>query len=257
MTNAPHLSIERRDAIAIVRLNRPAKRNALNDPLVEDLGAYFAKPPAGVRAAVLTGAGEHFCAGLDLGELGELDAEAGFHHSRMWARAFEALQFGSLPIVCVLRGAVIGGGLELACTSHVRVAEPTAFYALPESQRGIYTGGGASVRLARLIGTSRMMEMMLTGRVLNAEEGQALALSHYLVGAGEAEARAIALAEKIAGNAPFSNYAIMHALPRIADMAGGDGLFAESLVAAIAQSSPEAKRRMADFLAKRAPKTKA
>jgi enoyl-CoA hydratase/carnithine racemase len=153
-----------------------------------------------------------------------------------------------------MHGAVVGGGLELATATHVRVAEPSCFYALPEGQRGIYVGGGASVRVARIIGEGRMAEMMLTGRSYNADEGQAMGLSHHRVGTGEALAKAKELALRIAANAPLSNYAILNALPRIADMSMSDGLFTESLMAALAQTSDEARNRMRDFLEKRAPK---
>jgi enoyl-CoA hydratase/carnithine racemase len=218
--------------------------------MVEALGAYFAAPPEGVRALVLHGAGEHFCAGLDLSALAEHSAAEGIHHSRMWHRAFDHMQFGRVPIVAVLHGAAVGGGLELACAAHVRVAETSAFYALPEGQRGIFVGGGASVRVPRLIGAHRMADMMLTGRVYSAEEGQALGLSTYLEPPGAGLARAIELARKIAANASITNFAVMHALPRIAELGQDAGLFMESLIAAIAQSEPDAKARMKAFLDK-------
>ena len=114
-----------------------------------------------------------------------------------------------------MQGGVIGGGLELAAATHVRVADKTAFYALPEGQRGIFVGGGATVRVGRIIGSGRLVEMMLTGRAYDAEQGQRLGLSHYLVEAGEAFEKAIELAERIAGNAALSNYAILNSVPRI------------------------------------------
>ena len=122
--------------------------------------------PPDVRAAVIHGHGPNFSAGLDLSEMSELDVTAGVFHSRVWHRCFEKIEFGPIPVVAVLKGAVIGGGLELAAAAHVRVSEPSAFYALPEGQRGIFVGGGGSVRLPRLIGVARMADMMLTGRVL-------------------------------------------------------------------------------------------
>ena len=252
----PTLRFERQGEIGLLQLNRPAKRNALDDPTVEALGAFFAAPPEGVRAVVLHGAGDHFCAGLDLSALAEHSAAEGVHHSRMWHRAFDHLQFGRVPIVAVLHGAVVGGGLELACATHVRVAETSAFYALPEGQRGIFVGGGASVRVPRLIGAHRMADMMLTGRVYSAAEGQALGLSTYLEQPDAGLAKATELARKIAANAPMTNFAVMHALPRIAELAQDAGLFMESLVAAIAQSEPDAKARMKAFLAKSAGKVR-
>src|SRR6185295_15116442 len=145
-------------------------------------------------------------------------AFATVEHSRMWHRVLDGLQYGTRPVVAALTGAVIGGGLEIAAACHVRVADPTAFYQLPEGRRGIFVGGGASVRVARIIGAGRTAEMMLTGRTLDAATGQALGLSHELAEPGQALARALALAETIAGNAPLSNYMIVQALPRIADM---------------------------------------
>src|SRR3546814_2970966 len=108
----------------------------------------------------------------------------------MWYAAFRHIQFGRVPVIAVLHGAVIGGGLELAAATHVRIAEPSSFYALPEGQRGIFVGGGGSVRIPRLIGVARMMDMMLTGRVYDAAEGHAIGLSQYLVGKGEEIGRA-------------------------------------------------------------------
>jgi enoyl-CoA hydratase/carnithine racemase len=250
------LSFERKGEIGILRLNRPAKRNALSDAMVAELDAFFAALPESVRALVLHGIGEHFCAGLDLAELSERSAAQGVAHSRGWHRVFDRIQFGRVPVVAVLHGAVVGGGLELASCAHVRAAEKSAFYAFPEGQRGIFLGGGGSVRVPRLIGTHRVADMMFTGRVLSAAEGQALGISTYLVESGAGLAKGIELARKIASNAPATNFALIHALPRIAELGQDAGLLMESLMAGIAQSEPEAKKRMKDFLEKRAAKVR-
>ena len=148
----------------------------------------------------------------------------------------------------------MGDGLELAAAAHIRVAEPSTFYAMPEGSRGIFVGGGASVNVTKLIGVGRMMHMMLTGRVVKAEEGVTVGLSQYLVGEGEGLTKAIELATKIAGNAPATNFGITHVLPRIDEMGQDQGLLMEALIAGITQSTPEAKERIQDFLAKRAKK---
>jgi enoyl-CoA hydratase/carnithine racemase len=241
-------------AIAHLRLNRPEKRNAMNDALIAALHSAFVTLPESVRAVVVSGEGEHFSAGLDLSDLNERSVAEGVMHSRAWHAAFDQVQFGRVPVISVLHGAVIGGGLELASATHVRVAERSTFYALPEGQRGLFVGGGGSARIPRLIGVARMSDMMLTGRVYGAEEGVALGFSQYLVEPGEGLAKAMELAHKVAGNAPLSNFAVMHALPRIADQSQSDGLFTESLMAAIAQGDEAAKHRMQDFLAGRAGK---
>lgn len=248
------VTVELRDAVAVVRIARAHKRNAVNEATLLELEAAITEPAKGVKAIVLSGEGEHFSAGLDLSELIETEISAAVHHSRMWHRVTDAIEFGKVPVVSVLRGAVVGGGMEIASATHVRVAERTAYYALPEGQRGIYVGGGGSVRLPRLIGTSRMMEMMLTGRVLSAEEGERIGLSHYLVDTGQGEAKALELAAAIARNATMTNFALMHGLPRIADADRSTGYLIESLLSAIAQDDEEAKRRMQAFLEKRGPK---
>jgi enoyl-CoA hydratase/carnithine racemase len=246
------LRARREGAVLVVELARPAKRNALDDETVLGLETLFRNLPADVLAVVLAGEGEHFCAGLDLAMLRGRDAAEGMHHSRLWHRAFGEIEFGRVPVVAALQGAVIGGGLELAAAAHIRVAERSTFYALPEGQRGIYVGGGASVRLPKLIGVARMRDMMMTGRIYGAAEGMAIGLSQYLVEPGDGLAKAVELAARAAQNAPLTNYALIHALPRIADSDPAAGYLTESLMAAIAQSDAEAKRRLAEFLEKRA-----
>src|SRR5260221_6648522 len=248
------LIAEREGAVAILGLNRPNKRNALDDGTIIGIEQFFTSLPDGIGAVLLTGKGEHFSAGLDLSELNERDVTEGFAHSKLWHRAFDKIQFGKAPVVAVLHGAVVGGGLELAAAAHVRVAERSAYYALPEGSRGIYVGGGGSVRLPRLIGVARMMDMMLTGRTDLAVEGQDIGLTTYLVEAGNGFAKGLELAQRIAGNTPLTNFAVMHALPRIAEMGPASGYSIEALMSAIAQADPDAKERLKDFLEKRAPK---
>ncbi len=248
------LRVDVRDNILVVTLNRPEKRNAINDELILGIEHIFLTIPPGVKCAVLVGEGPHFSAGLDLSALTERDAVQGLHHSRMWHRALERVQFGTVPVIAMLHGACVGGGLELAAACHIRVAELSTFYALPEAQRGIFVGGGASVRLPKLIGVARMTDMMLTGRVYGAEEGASVGFSQYVVENGTGFEKALALAQNVASNADMTNYALMHILPRIAESSQDQGLLMESLTAAIAQNAPEAKTRLHDFLAGNAKK---
>ncbi|MDP3131309.1 MAG: crotonase/enoyl-CoA hydratase family protein [Burkholderiaceae bacterium] len=254
MSTTHDIKLEMHGAVAVITLTRPAKRNALSDGLILALRQVFETLPRQARAAVLTGEGEHFCAGLDLSELQERDAGQGVMHSRMWHAALDLVQHGPVPVVAALHGAVVGGGLELASACHIRVADESTFYALPEGSRGIFVGGGGSVRIPKLIGVARMTDMMLTGRVYNATDGERAGFAQYLVPSGTAYDKALALAERVADNAPLTNYALMHALPRIAEQPADQGLFTESLMAAIAQSAPEAKARVRAFLDGKAAK---
>lgn len=244
----PSLVARQEGAVAILRLNRPAKRNALDDATVLGLERFFTALPRSVACVVLCAEGDHFSAGLDLSEMGEHDTLSGVRHSRMWHGALEAIEFGPVPVVSALRGAVVGGGLELAAATHLRVAERSAFYALPEGMRGLFVGGGASVRVPRLIGVARMADLMFTGRRYDAEEGQAVGISQYLVDDGAGLERARELAARVAENAPQTNFAIVQALPRIAEANPREGYFMEAMMAAIAQGTDDAKDRMQAFL---------
>jgi enoyl-CoA hydratase/carnithine racemase len=247
------LQVRVEDDIATLTMNRPNKRNAMCDELLEAIEAFFAKPPAEVKVVILTGTAGHYCSGLDLSEHVARDAEGTMRHSRNWHRIMDTIQYGGLPVVSAMFGAVIGGGLELATSTHVRIAEPSTIFQLPEGRRGIFVGGGATVRVGRILGADRMVEMMLTGRKYGAEEGLALGLTHYAVGEGEAQALALQLAKKIARNASLSNYVMIQAISRVEDMAKADGLFTESLCAALTQTSSDAEEGLKAFLEKRSP----
>lgn len=245
------LQIEREDDVALVKLNRPTKRNAINDALMDELEACFLRGLEGARAVILHGEGEHFCAGLDLFELMSKrspDVLVGMRRSRQWHRVFDLMQFGELPVVSVLKGGVIGGGFELAAATHVRVCEGSAFFQLPEGQRGIFLGGGGSVRIPRLLGSSRVIEMMLTGHSFDAQEALRLGVAHHLVAPGAGLDKARELAQSIVKNAPATNYAIINGIGRIAEMPMGEGLFAETMVTAMTRSAGvDSARRISEF----------
>ena len=248
------VTYERRSDVAVIGLNRPEKRNAVSDRVIEALAEAVLRASDEAKAAVIHGHGPHFCAGLDLAEHVEKPVLEAVKGSRRWHRVFDLIERGTIPVVSALNGAVVGGGFELAASTHIRVAEETAFFALPEGSRGIFVGGGGSVRIARLIGAARMGDMMLTGRVLRAAEMERWGGVTYVVPEGEALAKAVELAAATAKNAEMSNYAILNALPRIQDMSSEDGLFLESIMSALTSATPEAGERLRAFLEKRAGK---
>src|SRR5258708_15655570 len=173
------LKIETAGAVLTVGVSRPGKCNALNDGIILAIQDCFANLPDGIGAVVIHGVGDHFSSGLDLSELTDHDATDGLRHSQMWHRVFDRIQYSRVPVIAALKGAVIGGGLELACAAPIRVAEPSAYFALPEGQRGIFVGGGGSVRLPRLIGVARATDMMLAGRAYSATQGADHGVSPY------------------------------------------------------------------------------
>ncbi|MFZ3582877.1 crotonase/enoyl-CoA hydratase family protein [Loktanella sp. DJP18] len=251
------VTYELRGDIALVGLNRPEKRNAISDRFVRAIEVNVRRARAEAKAAVLFGHGTHFCAGLDLAEHVKKTPMQGVEGSRAWHDVFAQIEFGPIPWIAALHGAVVGGGLELAASTHVRVADDSTFFALPEGQRGIFVGGGGSVRIARLTGVARMTDMMLTGRSVDARTGERWNIVQYVVPKGEALDHAISLAERAASNSTFSNYAIINALPRINEMAPADGLFVESFISSFSATTPEAEARLNDFLQRGAGKVKA
>ncbi|WGW05695.1 crotonase/enoyl-CoA hydratase family protein [Tropicibacter oceani] len=251
------VTYELRGDVALIGLNRPQKRNAISDRVVEAIHDAVLRASSEAKAAVIHGHGPHFCAGLDLSEHSQKPLFEAVKGSRRWHAVFDAIERGTIPFVSALTGATVGGGFELAASTHIRVADKTAFFALPEGQRGIFVGGGGSVRIARLIGPARMGDMMLTGRVLSAEAMEHWGGVTYVTDEGGALDRAVEVATQMATNAEFTNYAIINALPRIADMSSDNGLFAESMVASLATMTDDAQDRLRAFLEKRAAKVKA
>lgn len=248
MGDEPVVTREIRDNLAIITLNRPEKRNALANSIFTGLQQAFADIPESVEVVIITGKGDHFCAGLDLAEYKLTPAYEGMLYSRWGHKLFDSIQFCGRPVIAAMHGAVIGGGLELASCAHIRVADRTTFYQLPEGRRGIFLGGGGTVRIARLIGVGRLTEMMLTGRRIDVDKGEQLGLSHYVVEPGKAMETALEIAENVAANAKISNYMMLNALSMIEDMPAQAGLFAEAVAQALTLTSPEAQQGIDAFL---------
>ena len=228
------------DGVWVVTLNRPTKRNALDIDTIEELVTFFsAAPRAGVRAVVLAGAGDHFCAGLDLIEHHDEDrSPADFMHVCLrWHEAFNKMEYGGVPVIAALQG---------ASSAHVRVMDQSAYFALPEGQRGLFTGGGATIRVTDLVGKARMIDMMLTGRVYQGQEAVDLGLAQYIV-EGSSMDKAMELARKAAQNLPLSNFAICSAVSHMQNMSAMDAAYAEAVVAGVVNTQPDARARLAAF----------
>jgi (methylthio)acryloyl-CoA hydratase len=249
------ITYQRDGAVAIIGLNRPDKRNAINNDVVMQLRDAVVRAGDEADAGVIFGHGVNFSAGLDLAELLKtLDPATPKPRKKRdhaWHSVFDIIARGPIPFVAALHGAVVGGGLELAAAAHIRVADRTSFFGLPEGQRGIFVGGGGSVRVQRIIGYSVMADMMLTGRLLSVDEAEKLTIVRYVVEQGQALAKAKELAARIAQNTPLTNWQITNVLPRVNDLSHDDGLFMEYLNSSM-QRPPESMQRLRDFVEKRA-----
>jgi len=234
--------------IALVGIDRAAKRNAISTEVMRQMRQAFVRADEEAKCGILFGHGDNFSAGLDLAEAasrfkpGADGAPVSPRRRGQWTRPLEFVARGGLPWIAALKGACIGGGLEIASACHIRVADQTTFFALPEGKRGIFVGGGGSVRIQRLMGYARMADLMLTGRALSAEEGMAANLCQYVVPAGESLEKAKELARVVASNAANTNWAVCAALPRVNDMSHEDGLFFEGMIAGSARNSETADR---------------
>ncbi len=246
------------DGIWVVTLNRPQKRNALNEATIEELIELFSKAPRlGARAIVLAAAGDHFCAGLDLVEHHDNDRapEEFMHICLRWHEAFNKMEYGGVPVIAALKGAVVGGGLELASAAHIRVADSTTYFALPEGQRGLFTGGGATIRVADLVGKARMIDMMLTGRVYQGQEALDIGMMQYLE-SGSSLDKAMELARQAAANLPLTNFAICSAISHLQNMSAMDAAYAEAVVAGVVNTQKGARERLDAFAKKTAARVR-
>jgi enoyl-CoA hydratase/carnithine racemase len=247
------IKLSRQKNVLLIGLDRPEKRNAMPKAMMRELREIFLNIPDDVGAAVLYSTSQHFCSGLDLTEVKGQSVIDCFNFFRQWHEVFGLIQFGKVPVVAAISGAAIGAGLEMASACHLRVVDDTAYFSLPEGARGLYVGLGASVRFPRLAGTALMMDMMLTGRPLAAQESVSRGVAQYIVPAGAALDKAVELAAIAASNLPMTNHAIVHALPRIVEQGPDEGLYTEALIASVVQSAPETAARMDAFLHRKKP----
>jgi (methylthio)acryloyl-CoA hydratase len=258
MSEEQLVTYELEGEVALVGINRPDKRNCLNPTVMEQLRVAIERAGREAKCGIIFGHGDHFSSGLDLRWAAESwktgrSERLPFPYNR--DTFHEVMGRGNIPFIAALSGATMGAGLEAAGAAHIRVADETTFFAFPEGTRGIFVGGGGSIRVARLIGFARMQDMMLVGRVLKAEEAERYGIVQYVVPKGQQVAKAKELALKICQNAPLSNFAISNSLPRLQDMSYDDGLYFEKMVAEYTRS-PDSIKRLNEFLDKSAPRVR-
>ena len=251
------IELTRVDEFALIRINRPQARNALSFSLIETLGKKIDEAAASdARALLITGAGEKaFCAGADIAELvGRPLAE-----TKRGAERGQAVlaKLGRLPMpsVAIINGYAFGGGLELALACTFRLATPNAKMALPEVKLGLIPGYGGTQRLPRLIGEARALEMILTGKSIDAATASAWGLVNKVI-EGDPVAAGMAFAREFSGySLPVLGFA-REAVTRALDTPIHEGLKIEADLSTLAFQTGDAAEGMAAFLEKRKPAVK-
>jgi enoyl-CoA hydratase len=244
------------DGIALIKLNRPQKLNALNQQTVRELDDALARAEsdAAVRALVLTGEGEKaFAAGADIQELATLDPVAARETSLYGQRVFRRLETLPKPSVAAINGYALGGGLELAMSCTLRVASATARLGQPELKLGIIPGYGGTQRLPRLVGRGRALEMLLTGEPIDAAEALRIGLVNHVVPPEELLPFCRSLLRKMLENGPVAMALAIDAVDRGLGMSLEDGLHYEASGFAISAATEDRTEGMRAFLEKRKP----
>lgn len=254
MTPSQHVRTQIAGAVATVTIDRQKKLNALNRQVVREIGAAFdrLREDESVRGVILTGAGDRaFVAGADIGVLARMDPLSGAEVSREGQEIFRSIETFPKPVVAAVNGYALGGGCELALACHLRVAGERAKFGLPEVGLGIIPGYGGTVRLARLVGLGRAMEMVLTGDPVDARRAAEIGLANLVVPDGELPERARALVERIARNGPVALEMALKSMVAAAENTMEHALSLESSLFGLLASTGDMKEGMAAFLEKR------
>ncbi len=251
------LRITRHDRVAVLTLQRPEAMNAISMQMRAELRRALEglQQDAGIGAVVLTGSGDKaFSAGMDLREFARLSSELGTAEiKRVRAANSDGIAAFDKPIIAAVNGLAMGGGVELALLCDIVFAAEDASFAFSEIKRGLMPGNGGTQRLSRRIGKPRALEMILTGRVVDAQEALAIGLVEFVVPRADLLTRALGLATQMAANAPLALRYAKVAVQRGAEMSLEDGLRLEQDLASFLYTTDDAKEGPRAFLEKRAP----
>ena len=250
------ISVERRDEIAIVSLNRPEKLNAISRAMLRQLRETFKSlaDEKSLRAIILTGAGDKaFSAGTDLSELIDVTAEQAREVADGGQQLCNDVENCPVPVIAAINGIAAGAGCELALASHLRIASPNASFSLPELKLGIIPGYGGTQRLACEVGHSRALEIMLTARTVHSEEALQIGLINRIAPAESLLQEAMQLASEISALAPLAINACLQAVTKGTQLPLEEGLALEADLFASLFATQDMREGTRAFLEKRAP----
>jgi enoyl-CoA hydratase len=242
------------DGIGLITVNRPDKLNALNSTVIAELDSliHAAEDDAAVGGLILTGAGpKAFVAGADITELADIDREHGIEMAKRGARVFRQIEQLNKPVIAAVNGFALGGGCELAMACHIRLASPTARFAQPEVKLGLIPGFGGTVRLPRLVGRGRALELLLTGNMIDAEEAARIGLVNRVVPAATLLDEARALLRVMLAQGPVARRLCLRAVDGALDLTMDDALALEATYFGDACASEDKAEGTRAFLDKR------
>lgn len=249
-----HLRVERDGPVGIVTIDRPKARNALNTKAVDELrqAVLELQHDATVASVIITGAGDKaFVAGADIGELAALSPAEGKAYSLRGQHVFDLIEHLGKPIIAAVNGYALGGGCELAMSCTLRIASETAVFGQPEVKLGLIPGFAGTQRLARLVGKGRAMELVLTGRTVDAQEAVRIGLVTRVVPAASLMADATELARSLAAGPAVAIQAAMDAINRGAEVSFPEAEFLEATLFGLVFSSEDMREGTKAFLEKR------
>jgi enoyl-CoA hydratase len=254
MSDYQSIRVERADGRATVTVARPDKLNALNSQTIAELERAFQDVAADddVRGLIITGEGEKaFVAGADIAELARMGPIDGIGVSRQGQEAFRLLERMGKPVIAAVNGYALGGGMELALACHLRIASENARFGLPEVKLGIIPGYGGTVRLPRIVGRGRALELILTGEMIPAQRAYEIGLVNRVVPAGEVRAAAEQLLDGILKNGPIALRFALEAVDRSLETGIDEGLGLEAHLFGLLASTEDMREGMGAFLEKR------
>lgn len=254
MSDYKNLTLEVADGIAVLTFNRPDKLNALNEETIRELGRAVDEITArdDVRGAIVTGAGEKaFVAGADIGELSKMGPVDGVEVSRLGQRVFRQIELSRKPVVAAVNGFALGGGCELALACHLRIASENAQFGLPEVKLGIIPGYGGTLRLPRIVGKGRALELMLTAQFIKADEAYRIGLANKVVPQAELMDTTRKMLGTILANGPVALGLAIECTTRGMEMSVDDGLALESNLFGLLAATEDMREGMSAFLEKR------